>query len=188
MVVAFDGTYLTSTLCQMTLHGSRGLVGGTWGPTTKANSFLSLEPDAELNVAAVKKSANMMEFLCWDPSARRKCTLPLLSLPVEHNFAGAGAEKRGNWYILETVGAFLERNQDTILGVIFDAHGTHQYVRRVLRGNLGNIDRHDLRDIPFFGKITYEELPSNCLPRIPIRIAKHDGKPVHAFAGVCAPD
>ena len=184
--MAFDGTYLTATLNQMTLHGQRGLVGGTWGPTTQDNAFLNLDPDKELSVAGVKKASQMMEWLCWCPSAKRKCTLPLLSLPAEHNFEGCGAQKRGNWYVLETVGRFLSHNQDTILAVIFDAHGTHQYVRRVLHGNLGGIDRRDLQDIPFFGQIVYEELPSSCLPRIPMKTAKVDGKPFHAFPGVCA--
>ena len=48
LCLAFDATYLTSTLAQMQLRGRRGMVGGMWYPDAEEeieNSFVPLEGD-----------------------------------------------------------------------------------------------------------------------------------------------
>ena len=183
-MVAFDATYLTSTLCQMRLHNKRGLVGGTWKPEAMDQSFISLE-DENLEIGSINKSANMLEFLAWDPGAKTKLTLPLLTLPVEHSFQGANASMRGNWYMLETVGRFMAANHGLVKALIHDAHGSHTLVRQVLHGQLDNIPAKDLKNVPWFVELTFEALPKNCLPRLPIMLAKHAGEYVYDVPGIC---
>ena len=184
--MAFDATYLTNTLSQMRLHGQRGLVGGTWspGPEGSRNAFCSME-DEDVDVTGIVKSSTMLEFLCWCPTSRRKCPLSVCSLPVEHNFAGAGAGQRGNFYMLEVVGQVMSKNGGGVKALVFDAHGTHQHIRRVLHGQVGNIPASDLKAIPFFGELSYEDLPQTSLPRLPIKVAKHGGEIVYGIPGVC---
>ena len=48
LCLAFDATYLTSTLSQMQLRGRRGMVGGMWYPDADAeveNAFVPLDSD-----------------------------------------------------------------------------------------------------------------------------------------------
>lgn len=184
-MVAFDSTYLTSTLSQMCLHNKRGLVGGTWKPEAMDQAFISLE-DENLEIGSISKSANMLEFLAWDPGARTKLTLPLLSLPIEHAFQGANASMRGNWYMLETVGRFMAANDGLVKALIHDAHGSHNLVRQVLHGQLDKIPAKDLKTVPWFGELTFEALPKNCLPRLPIMLAKHAEEYVYDVPGICA--
>eukprot|EP00435_Cladocopium_sp_Y103_P020860 s3829_g5.t1 len=182
LVVAFDSTYLTATLSQMTLHTKRGLVGGTWKPEAMDQAFVSLEGE-DLDIGTISKSANMLEFLTWDPTSRTKCTVPLLTLPVEHSFQGTNAGMRGNWYMLETVGRFMAANQGVVKALIHDAHGSHNLVRQVLHGQVDDIPDKDLKNVPFFGELTFEPLPQHCLPRLPIMLAKHQGEYVYDIPG-----
>ena len=186
--MAFDATYLTCTLSQLELHGTRGIVGGMWFPDSMENSFISLEADGkeEIDMSEVLKSSTMLECVVWDPNVRRKLPLPVCSLPVQHNFAGTGATYRGCMYILKTIGKVLAAANGTVKGVTFDSHGSHMWVRRCLHGQFRGINKADLADVEFFGKLRYENLPEHGLPRLPIRVAKHEDQVVWGLCGICS--
>ena len=102
-MLAFDATYLTSTLTQMQLNNVRGMVGGIWSPDQPSNAFLPL--DDELDFNKVVKAASVLEMLVWDPTMKKKIPLPICEVPLQHNFSGTGASHRGNWYMAGLVGS-----------------------------------------------------------------------------------
>ena len=183
LVVAFDATYVTKTLNQFHVHGMRGMIGGTWWPGEGVNNaWVDLERDVDMGKVA--KASTMLEFLSWDPSSRKKLPLSLCSVPLEHNFAGVNSTMRGNAYMLECVGTFMSKNDGLIRALIFDAHGTHVFIRKVLHGQLQGIDSEMLAGMPFFKDLTFEPLPRHCLPRMPIQIVKHNQQCILGIPGV----
>lgn len=159
------------------------MVGGVWMPDNQASSFIPLQD--ELDVSKVAKSSMMLEMLMWDPTLRERHTLSMCSLPIQHSFAGAGAEKRGNFYMLEVLGRFMLQSDGLIRGLIFDGHGSHQYIRRCLHGQLDGLVPDDIQAIPFFGALTYEPVPPHGLPRFPMQIARFQGNIILGICGVC---
>lgn len=182
-MMAFDCTYLTTTLSQLQLHSQRGMVGGMWFPDQMENSFLSL--DNPIDMKKVLKASTMLEVMVWDPSLRRKLPIPIASLPVQHNFSGSGASHRGCYYMLRTIGKIMAQNNGTVKGLLFDAHGSHMYVRRCLHGQFDGLCREDFADIEFFGDLVYEPVPEHGLPRFPISIAKYKNEVVWGLCGIC---
>lgn len=178
--MAFDGTYLTPTLSQIQIHERHGLVGGKWSSENKENAFVSLEEDG-VDVSGVPRANTMMEFLCWDPSARKKIPLSVCAVPVEQNFGG---QNRAQWGILELVGQVLSSSQKVVRGIVFDAHGSHVFVRNIIHGLFEDVPDESLKDIPFFRDLQHISLPSNCLPRLPISICLYKGE---AFYAMCVP-
>ena len=117
----------------MVLHNQRGIVGSTWYPDAPPEStFMPINED--LNISKVNKARSMLEFLCWDPMSRVKCPLSACSMPVAENFGGVNATERGNVYILQAVGKVLSASGDVIKCLIFDGAGSHQFCRKLLRG------------------------------------------------------
>lgn len=88
-------------------------------------------------------------------------------------------------YVLQTVGRFMAFSQQTVKALIFDAHGSHQMLRRILHGCPTGTDPSDLKDIPFFGSLEFEEVWENVLPRMPIKLCKYEGDYVYAIPGIC---
>jgi hypothetical protein len=132
----------------------------------------------------------MMTFLAWDPSAMQKAPLTYCSLPVRHSFKGAEKYK-GNWTILEIVGRIMEsdaRSGKTIRGLVFDAHGSHAFVRRVIFGDFEDVCRESVKKVPFFRHLEHRELPNHRLPRLPLRIALYEGEPIFCMVGPCFSD
>ena len=183
LLLAFDATYLTSTLAQMELHGQRGMVGGTWDPVNHSQSFLPL--DDELDIGVVDKAKSMLEMLIWDPSSKRRNALSICSLPIKDNHSGAGSTKRGSWYMLEVLGQALSHSQGLIRGVICDSHGSHCYIKKCLFGNLDGINKDDLARIPWFSELRYEPLVETCLPRLPAMLCFHQDEVVYPIPGAC---
>ncbi len=146
-------------------------------------AFLRLDGDIEVDTAKMPKSSEIMEFLTWDPCSLFKAPLPVCSLPVEHSFRGSGASKRGNLYVLETVGAFMHQSCGTVKALIFDAHGSHSWVRRLLHGQINGISMDDVREIVWFKELEWEPLPKTCLPRLPIQICRHHNEIVWGIPG-----
>ena len=137
---AFDETYLTQTLVQTILHERQVLVGGAWSPEAEEDACLDMAKE-NLNIKDITKASSMMTFLAWDPCAMQKAPLTFCSLPVRHSFKGAEKYK-GNWTILEIVGRIMEsdaRSGKTIRGLVFDAHGSHAFVRRVIFGDFEDV-------------------------------------------------
>ena len=182
MVLAWDFTYLTSTVSQMVLNGQHGLVGSVWDPQDTASSFLSLEH--EIDMKSITKAKTMLETIVWDPSLKKRHTLSVCSLPVQHNFQGQGAHNRGNFYILQCIGQIMEKSGGLVKALCFDSHGAHLFARKVLHGELSGLDAEDLSQVPFFGKLVYEQVDSG-LPRFPIKIARYNKDIVWGMGGIC---
>lgn len=183
-MLAFDETYLTKTLAQFQVDDVAGLVGGIWLPDNVSSSFITLDQD--FDSTNVVKSASMLECVCWDPSMKTKVVVSMCSTPVQHSFAGTGASTRGNFYSMQAIGQMMVHHNGLILGLAFDAHGGHSYIKKCLHGQLDDLNQEDISGVPFFGALTYEDVPTNPLPRFPIRIAKFERKTIWAICGPCA--
>ena len=133
----------------------------------------------------VRKASTMLECLCWDPTARYKCPLSIASIPFEHNFEGVGSTYRGNMYVLEAIGRVMACNGDSVVAIIFDAHGSHVFCRKILHGQLSSSQVEGLNSVPFFSELQFVPLPSCCLPRLPMQIAYHRKEVIYGIPGIC---
>ena len=70
----------------------------------------------------------------------------------------------------------------------FDAHPSHQFVRRCLAGQTSIIDQERLKKIPCFGKLQQRPMPEHGLPRLPVNIVCYEGDPIWGLPGPCAWD
>ena len=87
--------------------------------------------------------------------------------------------------MLRIVGDFMTVAGPYVRCLLFDAHGSHQFIRRCLHGDLGPIGRADLEKLPFWRGMRFEEMPPHGLPRLPVRICKVAGEPVWGLPGPC---
>ena len=144
--------------------------------------------DDSLEVKNIPRATAMLEFLVYDPTAVRKTPFSLASMPMDSSFGGNGVQGslKANWTMLETVGRALQHSSSIIAGVCFDAHCSHSFVRKLLHGQLEDINPDEVRSIAFFNSLQYKPLPDHTLPRLPLQIAMHDGKPFFAMCGGCA--
>ena len=181
-MMAFDSTYLTTTLAQMQLHNSVGLVGGVWGPDGMDQSFLNLDDD--IDVGKVVKASSLLEAVVWDPAALRKIPLSVCCVPVETNFTGPGSTLRGSYFMLELMGKILQESGNLLSAVTFDAHGSHSLIRRILHGQLSDVNLDDVKKMTFWKDFTFEPLLHD-LPRLPIQKCMHKGEPFFGIPGVC---
>lgn len=185
-MLAFDGTYLTRRLSQVTLHGKRALIGGAWSPEQDGHCFKLLDEEQSYNVKEVPKATTLNEFLVWDMSARKKVCLSACCMPMPSKIEGAQGTFRSSWCIMETVGQVLaSAGAACIKGVVFDAATTHSFVRKALHGDVDSLDPEMLRNIPFFGMLEYTHLPRHPLPRLPIKLAKVRGETIWGLPGAC---
>lgn len=182
-MTAFDCTYLTATLCQFKVGEKKGLVGGTWLLEKPDNAFVSLTDD--LDIGTFKKSTTMLETLLWDPSSKGKHPLSICSVPIEHNWGGGMGTYRGCMYMLHALGTILKENDGLIRGLVFDGHGTHQFIKKLLHGQVSSLPMLDIASVPFFGEIRHRPLPPHSLPRFPIELAFHGDEVIWALPGVC---
>lgn len=185
MVLAFDCTYLTTTLTQLCLHGQKGMVGGQWLPDQVSNSFINLSEES-VNIKSICKASTMLELLAWDPTMQLKRPLSVLSLPIPHAFGGTHATNRGNFFMLNVIGQAMLASNGVVRALVFDGAGTHQYIRKVLHGQISGLNLDDLKQVPWFNELKWEALPQTCLPRCPIEICKWRGEHVTALPGICA--
>ena len=91
---------------------------------------------------------------------------------------------RGGFVVLQTVGMMLAASGGIVCGVCFDAHGTHQLVRRAFHGQLSQEEAVDVEEVPFFGALKYEEVKCD-LPRFPMKISRWEDEVVYGITGVC---
>ena len=168
------------------LHQKRGLVGGAWEPAKGSESrvFLDLESET-LDIKGVPRATSMLEFLVWDPCAFKKTPLSACSMPVLDSVGGVGSSEQSSWTMLEIIGKFMKASDGTICGLVFDAHGSHALVRRIIHGDFTDVPQDDLATIPWFEGLKHVPLPPNDLPRLPIQICLDGGKPVYALCGPC---
>ena len=188
LIMAFDATYLSQTLCQMTLNGTHGLVGGSWTMEAPQNSLVSLEK-SDLDVRGMPRASLMMHFLTWDPCAAQKAPLAACSVPLDSSFAEKpGDTGRGSYAMLHLFGQLMTYNDSSIAGVCFDSHGSHSWIRKYLHGQHQDLESGMAAQIPWVAELTWTELPSHDLPRLPIKIAWQGDKPIWGLCGPCASD
>ena len=75
----------------------------------------------------------------------------------------------------------------TVKLLIFDGHGAHIAVRRLLSGTPTPEDEAlvEACGCKFFSKIRYHEVPEHSLPRLPLKLAFVDGEGYHACHAPC---
>ena len=92
---------------------------------------------------------------------------------------------------MDVIGNFLAASP-FVRCLIFDGHGSHQFVRRALHGDFSGskdqITAADLKNLSCWKDITYVALPEHALPRLPIQICKLQGDVIWGLPGPCAPD
>ena len=88
--------------------------------------------------------------------------------------------------MLNTVGRVLEEAHWLVRGVAFDGHGSNAFVREALQGSFVGLKAESLRDIPFFKRLVYRNLPQHSLPRMPLRLATCQGRAIWPLCGPCA--
>ena len=182
--MAFDCTYVSSGLAQLELHDRRGMAGGIWLPDNTENTFLEL--DEKLDISTCRKATTMIDFLLWDAGATKKCPISACAVPVEHNFAGAFGSMRGNMYMCNLVGQVIQQSDGIIGGIICDAHGTHSYIRKLLHGQTDSLPMLDIQELPFWGELSFQDLPVHNLPRLPVKLCLHQNEVLWGIPGVCA--
>ena len=170
----------------MKVRNKACLIGGVWSPETPENSCIPME--GEIDVRGIPKASTMVEFIGWQPSTKRKNPLSLMSLPLIHSFGGPNSGLRGQLYMLQTVGTFVQHSDGLVAALIFDAHGSHQMVRRLLHGDTSCVRRDLLNNVPFFSELSYELLPETTFPRLPIKVAMYRGEPFFGIPGICVLD
>lgn len=165
------------------MHKQHGLIGGVWGPGETDQSYLSLESD--LNVRNIVKASSILEMILWDPASIKKITLPACTVPVETNFSGPSSTVRGCMFFLELIGMILKQSGSTIRCLAFDAHGSHSVIKRLLFGQVAEKDLEEIAKFDFWSELSWQELPSSILPRLPVRLCLHRGEVFYPLPGPC---
>ena len=186
-MAAFDCTYLTRTLAQLCLNNESGMVGGVWGPPDVDQSFLCLDK-GDVDISKVVKAPTMLEMVAWDPAGVRKIPLSICSIPIESNFSGPGSTVRGCWFMMELLGSIMAEGSTFIKALIFDAHGSHSVIRRVLHGQLSGVSDYDLSKMESWKDLTFQPVPQSCLPRFPAQLCLHRDEFIYGIPGVCPSD
>ena len=150
----------------------------------EGNSYIDLSSE-NIDVLQIPKAKSVLEFLVWDPAGHQKLPLPVCTLPVEHSFRGARGTHKGCWTMLELVGRVLKASGNLLRGLTFDSHCTHLFIKKVIHGQLSDIDMQELMRIPFFSELKYKPMPKNNLPRLPVAICLHEGDAFYAINGPC---
>lgn len=88
--------------------------------------------------------------------------------------------------MLQILAKFLETSHFLIKGVTFDGHLANTYMREALRGHFTILKKDLLKDLPFFSEVSYADPPSNCMPRLPMKILMHKGESIWGLQGSCA--
>ena len=81
-----------------------------------------------------------LEFLLFDPGAEKQLALPAAEMPV--NIGDVDGK-----FMAQTVDVFMATAFPYVRCICFDAHGSHQVIRRVMFG----IDEERDRNVLFLG-------------------------------------
>ena len=79
----------------------------------------------------------------------------------------------------------MEKAAWVVRHVCFDAHCAHAWFREAMFGHLETLRLQDLKKVPFFRDLVFEDVPRHVLPWLPLKLAIYDGLPVSALPGVC---
>ena len=88
--------------------------------------------------------------------------------------------------MLQIMGCFLDSAAWLVRGVTFDGHLSNNFFREALRGHFTLLREEILKEVPFFKDVTYEDVPHNGLPRLPMKICCFRESPVWALQGSCS--
>lgn len=86
------------------------------------------------------------------------------------------------------VSRLMEKGSWLIKALTFDAHNSNAWIREVLFGQFQTIKHSDIQCLPWFSELKFRDLPSHCLPYLPLKICTHDDVPVWALCGPCSFD
>lgn len=87
--------------------------------------------------------------------------------------------------MLQVVGKLLQGARWLIRGITFDGHLANTFFREALRGHFHALKEEDLRTVPFFNEVRYQDMPLHPLPRLPMRICTFQNEPVWGISGCC---
>lgn len=135
-----------------------------------------------LNVVDVWQfNSHRLRIVCWDPCLRQHLPLPVAELPVQQ------ADLNG-MFMLQAIDRLMSQGSRYVKCLIFDAATSHQLLRRALFGTLTEEERVTIQNdatLSFFNKLRYDPLPDHGLPRLPISVARFEGRVHCALPGVC---
>ena len=119
-------------------------------------------------------------MLVWDPCSPIKVPLPCVEIPVHI------ADFNGK-LVLKMLDEFMAAANEVVKVLIFDGHGAHYVVRRLMFGVPTAEDTALVQaaGCKFFSRIKYKEVPENPLPRLPLKLAVVDGETYHCFPAAC---
>ena len=177
-----DSTYLTATLAQLKLHNKIGLAGGVFTFEDPGSAFVPLTED--MDSTSIRKASQMLEFCCWNPSARKKTPLSLCAMPMETNWGGPMSSYKANPYMLRLIGEFLKQSDGLILGIVFDAASQHQYLKKILFGQPCELPESEIQQLPWFSEIMHEPIV-HPLPRLPVALCYHQSESFWCLTGSC---
>lgn len=87
--------------------------------------------------------------------------------------------------MLKVVATLMEHGHWLIKGLTFDAHHSHRFLKEALFGAFDRLREEELRELPFWSSIEYQDLPRHCLPRLPLRIPLFQDESIWCLAGSC---
>ncbi len=182
--MAFDSTYLTTTLVQMKVHNRIGMIGGVYNPDKPDACIADLQHKLEFE--SIRKASAMLQCLVWDPCSEKRHDLSIAEIPAEHGWGGPNSGFRGNLYVLKCIGQILQKSDGVVRGVIFDAALTHSFLKKMLLGQTEGLPMEEIKNVEYFKSLVHKPLPKHPLPRLPCQFTYHEKNLIWGLPGVCA--
>ena len=126
-------------------------------------------------------SSIRLQFLCWDPSMKQALAIPAAEMPFH-------ISEYDTKFVLLTLDKFMEAAAPYVRYLLCDSHLSHLLVRRIFFGQMTPEDKIMMQgmNLKWLSRLSFEDLPENCLPRMPIRIASVDGNVYTLLGGPCS--
>ena len=132
--------------------------------------------------------------LKWLPGIRdlfARSPFPLAASRLSQTFLVLGPQSVDAgycWFMMELLGSIMAQGSTCIKALVFDAHGSHSVIRRVLHGQLSGVSQYDLSRMDFWKELTFKPVPETCLPRFPAQFCLHREEVLYGIPGVCPSD
>ena len=156
----------------------------TGEPTEEQNYIIKTEN--------IVKAREVECFLIWDPTIEHSPVLDAATYPVpfkaslddrfQESMGNKAKTSAGKWEALMRAGIVFDKLK-VMKFHISDAHASHDWVGAAMLGRNIPIPKNLLELVPFFSRLTKEDLPHCCM-RIPYRVVKIDSETVHHIPGV----
>ena len=190
LVLAFDKTYLLKSPDVLVLRVGRCYVGtafdlksldSTAESQATGKGYLLLQTAAaadnedqddkeassasstqtpSCDASSLDYAVEVLECLVWHPQVKSLPRFSLSSIPLSQECSGED--------MLRLVGLALA-GCPAVKCVVFDNASNHNLVKSMLLGQSTGLSAASLRSMPFWGELSYEQLPQTCLPRFPFR-------------------